>query len=320
MKTVQELHEFYQTKLLADISILEKERIKVANKLFKYGIIVGGIALLLTGVVFYYQARDLRAYIVPGAVGMAIYGMIYNWQTKNYKCDFKLKIIQKIVGFIDPQLKYDPYSCIPQQRFKFSGIFRHSIDKYRGDDLVCGVLGKTKIEFSEICAEYETRDNKGNRHTHTIFKGLFFIADFNKDFQGTTYVLPDKVEKIFGGLGAFLQKADKRRGELVKLEDAVFEKAFVVYAEDQIEARYILSPSLMARILDFKKKTNKDIYLSFIKSNVYVAIPYGKDLFEPQIFKTLNDFNPIKEYYEDLVLAVSIVDDLNLNTRIWTKK
>ena len=51
-----------------------------------------------------------------------------------------------------------------------------------------------------------------------------------------------------------------------------------------------------------------------------MAIPYSKDLFEPRVFQTILDFKPIHEYYEDLTLAVSIVDDLNLNTRIWTKE
>jgi hypothetical protein len=31
-------------------------------------------------------------------------------------------------------------------------------------------------------------------------------------------------------------------------------------------------------------------------------------------------FAPIQEYFEDLQLALSIVHDLNLNTRIWNKQ
>ena len=109
------------------------------------------------------------------------------------------------------------------------------------------------------------------------------------------------------------------RDQLVKLEDPEFEKHFVVYSKDQIEARYILSTSLMRRIVDFKKKTKKDIHLSFVGSKVYVAISYVRDLFEPRVFQTLLSFEPIQQYFEDLSLAIGIVDDLNLNTRIWTK-
>ena len=47
-------------------------------------------------------------------------------------------------------------------------------------------------------------------------------------------------------------------GELVKLEDPEFEKSFVVYSGNQTEARYILSTSLMRRILDYKVNCKKN--------------------------------------------------------------
>jgi hypothetical protein len=109
------------------------------------------------------------------------------------------------------------------------------------------------------------------------------------------------------------------RGQLVKLEDPEFEKLFAVYADDQIEARYVLSTSLMARIADFKKRTGRRIYLSFIRSQVYVAVSFAKNVFEPKIFQTALDFEAVREYLENLQLAIGIVDDLNLNTRIWSK-
>ena len=111
-----------------------------------------------------------------------------------------------------------------------------------------------------------------------------------------------------------------KRDQLIKLEDPEFEKFFVVYGGDQIEARYILSTSLMKRITDFKKKTGEQIYLSFIRGRVYVAISRSENLFEPSVFKTLLAFSTIQKYFEDLELAIGIVDELNLNTRIWNKQ
>ena len=149
---------------------------------------------------------------------------------------------------------------------------------------------------------------------------IFFIADFHKHFSGKTVVLPDTAEKLFGQIGTMLQSLNKFRGQLVKLEDPEFEKLFAVYGDDQIEARYILSTSLMKRIVDFKRKTRRRIFLSFIGSKVYVAVSYTRNLFEPRIFRTLLDFAPIQQYFEDFQMAVGIVEDLNLNTRIWSKK
>jgi hypothetical protein len=53
---------------------------------------------------------------------------------------------------------------------------------------------------------------------------------------------------------------------------------------------------------------------------VFVAISFTRNLFEPKLFSSLIDFENVREYYDDLALAVDIVDDLNLNTRIWSKE
>jgi len=311
MRTLEELKEYYKTTLLPELRVLEEERKKSLNKIILSTIIIVPFAALLTYIFKHYFPAILG---IMGIVGVS-------WLfTREYVSNFKAGIIEKIVTCVDENLKYSKNNYIPQSMFTNSKIFRHGIDRYRGDDYVIGKLGQTRVEFSEIHAQYVTRDNKGNRYYHTIFKGLFFVADFNKEFKGATIVLPDVAEKMFGGLGVIFQSWNKGRGQLVKLEDPEFEKMFVVYGDDQIEARYILSTSLMKRITDFKKKTKRQIHLSFIRSHIFVAISYQRDLFEPRIFRTLLSFVPVQQYFEDLQAAVGIVEDLNLNTRIWSKQ
>ncbi|MBN1492795.1 MAG: DUF3137 domain-containing protein, partial [Candidatus Omnitrophica bacterium] len=250
-------------------------------------------------------------------------GGLYWFFTRDYTSEFKFRVIQRIVHFIDPGLVYSATECVDEGTYMMSNLFPHRIDRYQGDDLVKGQIGSTTIKFSELHTQYKTTstDSKGHTrtHWHTIFKGLFFEGDFNKHFKGRTLVLPDSAEKFFGNLGNLFQSWNSTRGELIKLEDPEFEKMFVVYGNDQIEARYILSTSLMKRICDFKKKSRRNVHLSFIASKVFVAVSYYKNLFEPKVFATLLDFKPVQEYFEDLQLAIGIVEDLNLNTRIWTK-
>ena len=70
-----------------------------------------------------------------------------------------------------------------------------------------------------------------------------------------TLLYPDTAEKMFGKFGQSLQSLNGKMAhggrDVVKLEDPEFEKEFVVYAHDQVEARYVLSPSLMRRLLEF---------------------------------------------------------------------
>jgi hypothetical protein len=183
------------------------------------------------------------------------------------------------------------------------------------------MLGKTAVEFSEVIAKHKTSSGTGSdrkdKYT-TIFKGIFFLADFNKHFQGHTVVLPDTAERMLGKFGQRLQRMSSR-GELVRLEDPEFEKEFCVYSDDQVEARYILSTSLMQRILEFRRKWNTKVSLSFRDSKVYIAIRMNRNLFETRLFKSIVDYKFIEKNTYFLTLLTDIVEDLNLNTRIWTK-
>jgi hypothetical protein len=318
MKTLEEFRQFYETSLKTPLNELEAKRKQVVYNIT--------IALLITFAAFSF----LSIFMGPGALfifpfaAIGILIVVRSGLSKDYVREFKAKVIQQIVKFIDQNLTYNNSAFIPKDIFMDSQIFKVQPDRYRGDDFVSGLIGKTQIAFSEVHAEYktETTDNHGHRqtHWHNIFKGLFILADFNKNFQGKTVVLPDTAERLFGNLGKMFQSWNLMRGQLIQLEDPEFEKLFAVYGDNQIEARYILSTSLMKRITDFKKKSGKQIYLSFVGSKIFVGISYSKDLFEPRIFKTLLDFAPIQEYYEDLQLALDVIDDLNLNTRIWSKQ
>jgi hypothetical protein len=318
IKSIEELKSFYDTILMSDLTKLEEARKKIANKIVMLYLGLG-LAITVSIILFFIIHFFALIIFIPAIIGGSI---LYSKITKGYVSEFKTSVILKIIKFIDPNLEYNPNQCIPMNIYMESKLFKRTPDRYNGDDLVYGKIDQTELSFSELHTEYktQTRSSSGGTQTqyHTIFKGLFFTANFNKKFKGETYVMPDVAQKAFGNLlGNLFQSWNKTRGELIKMEDIDFEKLFVVYGSDQIEARYILSTSLMKRITDFKNNTKKDIYLSFLNNKIYVAISYYKNLFEPKIFKTLLDFFVIREYYEDLQMAISLVDELKLNTRIW---
>lgn len=324
MKTLEELRTFYDNELSVDLRQLEAKRKRVIrNTLIAMGVIavLGLVGMSIVAA----QSGGEPVYLIFPVIGCVIAGVIaFAVIGRGYKAEFKQRIISKVIRFLEPGLEYNPKGCIDKQTFKASALFHQHIDRYRGEDLVRGTVGKTQVAFSELHAEYKTttRNSKGHTqtHWHTIFKGLFFVADFNKHFQGQTVVLPDTAEKLFGGFGKMLQSWNVARADLIRLEDPEFEQEFVVYGSDQIEARYILSTSLMQRILDFKRATGMKVHLSFTGSTVTVALPMTKNMFEPKYLSNIMDFEPILDYARDLSLAVGIVDDLNLNTRIWSKE
>lgn len=309
--------EFYETKLLPDLIALDGERKQVDRRV----LLTAGLSIGLMLIIFTLIPGEYRV-ILAVLVGIVAISVIFMANTK-YSHNFKTKIIAKIAGYVDESLIYTPGGSISKTEFDHSAIFLQSCNTYSGEDHFQGKIGKTAIEFSEILARQKTTSGTGSKrreHYTTIFKGVFFVADFNKDFNTRTVVLPDTAEKLFGKFGQKMQSLSFGRGELVKLEDPEFEREFCVYGDDQIEARYILSTSLMRRILQFKQKWNSNIYLSFIDSKVYIAISLNKDLFETRLFKSIVDYDFIEENMKYLILLTGIVEELNLNTRIWSKR
>ncbi len=319
-RTESDLAHFFATDLLRELKALEKVRLAVLVRVkIMLGIAAGVFATCLG--VDWLLGIDGKLGVISGFICLAAGSFAYKVLTREYVEQFKARVIRRIIEFIDPELTYLADGHVSKARFHSSRIFTRYPDRLHGDDLVSGRVGRTAIEFSEVHAQYktETTDSKGRKKKkyHTIFNGLFFSAGFNKQFRGKTVVLPDTAERLFGGIGGFLQSLNKSRGELVKLEHPEFEKYFVVYGDDQIESRYVLSTSLVQRILDFRKKTSRQVHLSFVGSEVFVAVPYRRSLFEPRVFGKITGFKGIREYFADLQLALGIVEDLDLNTRIW---
>ncbi len=321
MKTTSELTDFYYKTLFPILEKLEKDR-----KALRYRVIlIGAFFSIITAFITFSlrtwieQSLDILAYIA--IVYFAIGAFIYKSLIGGYVEEFKNKIIEPLINEIDRTLHYTSILHVPQRFFERSKLFKSKVDRMNGNDFVRGEIDKIPIQFSDVHAEQRHKDSKGRESWSTIFKGLFIVSEFNKDFSAETVILPDTAQNAFGNLiGNWLQENNFSRDELVKMDDPAFEKEFVVYSNDQIEARYILTHSLMKKLLIFKKKSQHPLYVSFVKNHIHIAVEYNKDLFEPSIFHSLLKYKIAMEYVQTLHLAIGIVQELKLNQKLWSKK
>jgi len=320
MKTKEELYQLYENQLKPSLESLEGER---KSLLRQYGLSILGI--ILTFVLTFVFAPKMHLLFFVGIVIIGVLVFIIFKATvkqKSYRLKYKENVVKEIVKLINPEWDYQSEARISEFDYKQSLLFRTMYDRYKGDDKVTGIIEKTVFEFSELHTEYKTyttKDGKTEEEWHTIFKGLFAQADFNKEIKGRTFVFPDSAEKMFGKWGQNLQ-GDNSRGKLVKMENLEFEKMFVVHGSDQIESRYVLTPMMMEAMVNIKKKYPKrNMYFSFIGSRVYVAMSFNKDLFEPRIMKSGVRFEDMEQMNAHFSLIQTIVHEMNLNTRIWTK-
>ncbi len=311
------------------LDLLDIERQKALKQVRSAASIIWPAAIgLFLLVIFTKGARWPQLFVVIPIVAVTLYAYIYATATKKYREGFKSMILPEVVKACAPpgsqDVTYRGLQGIPEHEFRLSGLFRNP-DRYKSEDLICGTLGETAIRFSEVHAEYRQRNSKNKTSYHTIFHGVFFVADFHKQFLGSTIVTTDNTEFILGNFGRNLQKLGTQLSgngrELVHLEDPEFERLFAVYSTDQVEARYILTPSLMQRLMEFRDRSASSIQLSFMSGSMILTMPLSTahGWLEPPALGTPLSFENLEPCVQQLHLVFAIVEDLNLNTRIWSK-
>jgi hypothetical protein len=331
VKTPEEFDAFVRDELAPRLRRVESERRAVRERrdalavspAWKVAGLAGGVALALWGKAF---AGFLAGAAAPFVVEAFRKRSVPDTATPLVRST----LLAPAITFWDASFRYAPNGCISRAEFEASRLFEDdgSVSEFAGEDLVTGRNGATEFRFSELRVKHVERSGKRNR-TRVIFHGLFFVADCNKAFHGETLVLPDVAEGVLGSFGrAFQSLASGAAGlQLVELESPDFERAFTVRSTDPVEARYLLSTSLMQRILTFSQNCGGGLRIGFLRGRVYVAIALKQDLFSTggglasllaPLAKpvTLED---VRRWGSEVLFATSIVDELDLNTRIWSK-
>ncbi len=318
-----------QADLIAgDLGALEAERKAFTKKFWKRFFICLALFVGIPLTIYIVNPDSMIVALIAAGVILIASGIVvgigYNRFHKHFKEQFKGKVIPAVVKFVDERLHYDPNRELID-KYTESHIFTQRYDRYKAEDTISGKFEATDFAFGEIHTEYKTvtTNGKGQRqeHWHTIFKGMLFVSDFHKNFHGETMIDVDTMERYLGKLGRkFQQWNPSRPGDLVKLENPEFEKKFAVYSTDEQECRYILTPSMMERLLDMTKRINFKVAISFRNNQVYIAVFNNMDLFEPSVFGSLLKEEDYRIIINMMKLMTGIIEDLNLNTRIWTKE
>ena len=318
MKSTEELKELYENQLKPALQSIESERL-VLRKKYIYSLIALLAPLVAIPIFDEYLTFVHFAIIFIIVLASIWYLMQLEKEKKVYRKKFKENVVKHIVNLINPDWSYDSDGMIPQLDFESSGLFTARIDRYAGDDLVKGVIEKTDFQFSEVKAEHRSKSSDNKVDWSTIFQGLFAHAEFNKEIQGKTFVYPE----VPGKLGAIMGKVysvDTKSVERIKLENPEFERLYEVYGTSQIESRYVLTPAMMEAMVNIRNRYGNLASFSFVGSKVYVAMSFAEELFEPRIFSTGVRFDDMEKMNNQFMIIQTIVHEMNLNTRIWTKE
>lgn len=151
-----------------------------------------------------------------------------------FKKPLKTKIISKVISLYGNLYLTNQKNLIRLSDIHNFGLFPRS-KKMVEDDVIIGNYKNTNIVISECKLSHIIRSGKKTR-TEIDFSGLIVKLTMNKKFSGLTVVgMADDITPPSGCKN-------------VELESVEFMKNRKVYSSDQIEARYLLTPTFMERL------------------------------------------------------------------------
>lgn len=229
------------------------------------------------------------------------------WPVVSYGHELKDRVYPEVFRFFGEDFVYVRKGRLSASELRRSKILP-SYDKEFVEDYVGGTYKGVGLELTE-CKLTEQQGSGDNRRDVTKFQGVFVLLQMHKNFSGRTVVKKDQgaIGNWFSGLGDGMDP--------VKLEDPRFEKRFDVVSTDQIEARYLLTPTFMERLMALPGLFNgTDVQASFFDNKLLLMIPCKHDRFEPgSVFAPTTFVPEIRTILEEMKVIFDMVELLKLH-------
>jgi hypothetical protein len=229
---------------------------------------------------------------------------------------YKQLVVGRVVKALGEALTYKAESSLTERAFLALDLFADTPSSFTSEDEIGGRKANVSYSIHEVRA---TR--RQGKHTVTVFHGLMIRLDFNKNFRGRTTVVPNGAGNAGGSLlGQLFRGGGSPRKEQVNLESPDFENTFDVYSTNDQEARYLLTPKLMELVLA-ANAANSDgtLRLSFLDNSLYVAVPSRGNHLEASLSETVTPDSAIGDLAQVITFAERLVDELQLETRLWSR-
>lgn len=248
------------------------------------------------------------------AISLIITALITKNEATAYRKAYKAYFVSTSLAQTFTNLKYNHDSGLDAKFLSATGMINLG-DRYHSDDLVVANYKNVNFIQADAHIEEEYEDSDGDKHYSTIFRGRFMFFEFPKKFDFrlevigccfSAYHIPGSNAKSF------------KKIEKIETESTEFNKRFTVYAEDGLEAFYILDPAYIEKIQAIGEKYNYEIILGFIDNKLLVGINNGKDSFEPPSCSSpIDEKAELAKVSEDIKIITELVDQLKLSKKLF---
>lgn len=188
-----------------------------------------------------------------------------------------------------------------QKRYNNHGLIRDG-NTINSNDYISGTYKDIKFEQSDIEVK-DIQNTSDGKEILYIFNGRFFIFEFEKNFK---YFLQIKESRA-------IISANQR----IQVEDIEFNKKFLVKANSQQEAFYMLTPIFIENIKQIEKISKGRIMFSFIDNKLYIALDGHKGAFEPSVLKGVDEERMYENIIDDIKVITNFVNELKLSSNLF---
>ena len=289
----------------------ELQRLKQRASIGTMAVIAGFASVILFAAVLKNTAA------VPAAFFLLVIGaLIANKSNKAYSAYYKEHVVRNMTlsgcDFLE-NVVFEPDGGILRQEVEELQVIH--CDRFSSNDLITATYKGVPFRQSDVHMVNISHDKDGHQTETTVFKGRWLIFDFNKDFAWNLQVMSKSFHTAnrIGGLFSI----GRPRVSKITLENEAFNKQFRVFAEDEHEAFYILTPHMMEALMDLKNGLEAPIMLVFTGGVLHVAVYNSQDAFEGKLFGQLDLEEEKARMEQDLRLITGFVDELALERDIY---
>lgn len=247
----------------------------------------------------------LFAGIFPVFVGVICF-FIYFLHSRAYKKEYKGRLVQGYLATVFDGLQYAPNRGISQSVIDATDMISMG-NTYSSEDYISGWYHDVAFEQSDVTIQQVTH-TKDSTHVTTYFSGRWMIFAFNKNFSYDLQVKSKDFSYATRPGGLFNRKAM----QAVEMEDLDFNRTFKVYAGNEHEAFYLLTPHLCRAMMGLKGTMDCPVMFCFTDNRLHVALNNRKNSFEPKVFSKSDPASIEQQILGEIRVITAFVDELKL--------
>lgn len=225
--------------------------------------------------------------VLPALLAAGIYFFLHQLFVKGvyatfdqaFKRTYVLQTVEAEGGFSN--LSYTPEGGFGYEEIRDSLVVNCGEYKYfKSEDRLAGKLYAMPFSYSDVVTRYFRRNGKKSE-LRTIFSG-----------QVMRFTLPEDCKWSFGHLQIFEKELfSNLKGRTapykIQTENEAFNRRFEIFAADEHNAFYLLTPRMLEQITRFADYANCQIALTFVGMSLYVAVDRPHSMFNASVRQSL---------------------------------